>query len=312
MNTKSTIQHFNDDLNKIQNHQPTVTDRSSLDYTQELKIANRLLTFSSASVSQNRLVLKQRLIEKIRTKKRISPERPRFSFVSALSLCLILTILSLAIPPVRTFAQNIIQSIGNFLFVDQPTDAENYVATVQNGIPTPTPNPTIVAKITPQFYETKLLSVEDASAKAGYQVYLIDYIPEGYILTTRDVLFTGQTVTADTSYRMELDPPINNGFQFSGIIALEQTQTNEDTDPWIMRLGDIPVVEVNLRGTKGGWIEQIPIYPFQTENSEWDYARWNQLIWAENGYTFVLQTNMPADTLPLEELLKIAESVSPY
>jgi hypothetical protein len=44
-------------------------------------------------------------------------------------------------------------------------------------------------------------------------------------------------------------------------------------------------------------------------NGEWHYARWNQLIWSENGFTFVLQSNVPADMLSLEEMLKIAESI---
>lgn len=311
MNSKATIHRFNDDLNKIQNHQPTATDGLSIDYAQELLIANRLSTFSSAALSHDQLTIRKHLIEKVGIKPRSLQASPRFSFVSALAICLLLALFSLAIPPVRTFAQNIIQSIGNFLFVDEPTDAENYVATVQSGIPTPTPDPTIIAKITPQFYETKLLSSADASAKAGFTVYTTGYMPEGYTLNTRDVLFTGQTITSDTSYRKELDPPLHDGMQFSAIIALEQTLTNEDTDPWIMGLGDIPVVEVSLRGVKGGWIEQIPIYPFQNENGEWDYARWNQLIWAENGFTFVLQTNLPADMLPLEEMMKIAESLQP-
>jgi len=311
MNDKETIHRFNEDLNKILNHQTVEMDGVSTDYAQVLQVANQLSAFSSASLSQGRLHFKQHLLETVTNKSRAPQAKPRFSFVSALGIFLLLAFFSLAIPPVRTFAQEIVQNIGNFFFVDQPTDAENYVSTMQSGMPTATPDPTIVAKITPQFYETKLLSAAEASAKAGYSVYTIGDMPDGYTLSTRDVLFTGQTITADTSYRMELDPPLNDGLQSAAIIALEQTLTDATTDPWITGTGDIPVIEVSVRGVKGAWIEQIPIYPFQNEEGAWGYVRWNQLIWSENGFTFVLQTNLPAEILPLEEMLKIAKSLAP-
>ncbi len=66
-----------------------------------------------------------------------------------------------------------------------------------------------------------------------------------------------------------------------------------------------------VRGQPGVWLEQIPILPFQNQKGEWDYARWNQLVWIEDGYNFMLQTNMPSDILTLDELLKIAASLAP-
>ena len=310
MNDKNMMHRFNDDLIKIQNHQPVTSVETQDDYVQLLQIANQLTAFSSVPLSQNRQNIKQHLINTASNNSSRHHARPRLSFVTALGSCLILALFSMVIPPVRTFAQNILQNIGNFFFVDQPTDAENYVATMQSGIPTATLNPTLAARITPQVYESELLTAAAASAKAGFPVYTLGYVPDGFTLTDRDILFTGQTITADTSYRMELDPPLHDGLQMSAVIALDQTLTNENTDPWITGTGDIPVVEVTLRGVKGGWIEQIPIYPFQNEEGEWDYARWNQLIWSENGFTFVLQTNLPVDRLPLEEMLIIAESLT--
>ncbi|MDP3451237.1 MAG: hypothetical protein Q8R87_11710 [Anaerolineaceae bacterium] len=311
MNDKEMIRRFTEDLNKMQNQQPIEMDGLLTSYAQELQVANQLSAFSSATLSKTRLPMKQHLLEVASSKSRVPQAKLRFSFVSALGIFLLLALFSLAIPPVRAFAQEIVQNIGNFFFVDQPTDAENYVATMQSGTPTTTPDPTIVAKITPQFFETKILSVADASAKAGYAVYTIGEMPDRYTLSTRDVLFTGQTITTDTSYRMVLDPPLNDGLQFAAIIALAQTLTNEATNPWITGTGDIPVIEVSVRGVKGAWIEQIPIYPFQNEEGEWDYARWNQLIWSENGFTFVLQTNLPTNMLSPDELIKIAESIKP-
>jgi len=136
-------------------------------------------------------------------------------------------------------------------------------------------------------------------------------VPEGYTLSTRDVLQTGQSTTVDTAFRIELDPLLHNGEMMSGIIAIDQTLMKENADPWIMEIGENSIVDVTVRGQDGVWLEQIPIYPFQNEQGEWDYARWNQLIWSENGFNFVIQTNMPSDLLTLDDLLKIAESLKP-
>ena len=136
-------------------------------------------------------------------------------------------------------------------------------------------------------------------------------MPEGYTLSTRDVFQSAQSTTVATSFRMELNPPLHDGAQMSGIITIDQTLMNENADPWVMEIGENPIVDVNVRGQEGIWLEQIPIYPFQNEQGEWEYARWNQLFWSENGFNFVIQTNMPSDLLPLDELLKIAESLKP-
>ena len=309
MNNKKMIHRFNDDLAKIQNHQTITSTGENNDYTQTIRVANQLFAFSSAPLSQSRLQMRQRILENVSDQPRIQKAKFRFSFAAVLGVCLVLVLFLLTIPPVRAIAQTVLQQIGNFFFVNQPSDAENYVATIQSGTPTPTLDPTRAAGITPQFFESQLLTPAEASEKAGYPVYTFGYIPDGYTLSNRDILFTGQTITADTSYRMELDPPLQDGLQFAAIIALDQTLANETADPWIRGTGDIPVIEVKVRGVKGGWIEQLPVYPFQNEDGDWNYARWNQLIWSENGFTFVLQTNLPSDRLSLDQLLQIAESL---
>lgn len=310
MKDNKLIHRFNEDICKIQDGQPISTDDISSDYVQTLKVAEALSAFSSVSLSQTQNDLKQHLLEKIGSKPQLVQKKPRLSFVYALGLCALLALFSLTIPPVRAFAQELVQMIGNFVFINEPTDAEKYVASMQSGTPTSSPDPLMAGNTNSQVFESALLSAEEASAKAGFTVYVIGDMPESYTLDTRDVLFTGQTITADTSFRAELDPPLQDGLQSDAIIALEQTQTNENTDPWITGTGDIAVVEVNLRGVKGVWIEQIPIYPFQNEQGEWEYSRWNQLIWSENDFTFVLQTNVPTDLLSLADMLKIAESIT--
>jgi len=214
-------------------------------------------------------------------------------------------------PQGKAFAQSIIRRIGNFIITDKASDAEIYVATLQSGTPTPVNDPTLVCADCVEPVEVGLLTLSQASAKAGFPVYKPKYIPAGYRSSSRDVFISDSSITADMSYRMELDPPLHDGLQMAGIIAISQTLAKSDAQPWEKGIGDVPIKEITIHGLPGVWLEQIPVIPFQDSQGEWDFARWNQLMWAEDGYSFMLQTNMPADILPLEELLEIAESLAP-
>lgn len=233
--------------------------------------------------------------------------RPRYRALSvSLALIAILVLVTLTVKPVRALAQEIIRQIGNFALSNAPTDAEQYVATFESGAPTPTID---LQRVISEEQIAGRLTVAQASAKAGFPVYDAGYVPVGYQLASRDVLTSTQSTNIDVSYRMELDPPLHNGQQMAGIIAVEQILVYNGTQAWDKAVGDTPLIDVTVRGQPGVWLEQVPVIPFQNEQGEWDYARWNQLIWVEAGYTFTIQTNMPSDLLPLDELLKIAESL---
>ncbi len=236
--------------------------------------------------------------------------RRRFLNATTATL-LILILLVTTTPQGRALAQAIIYRIGNFVITNESSEAEKYVATLQSDIPTPTVDPNRVCTDCSEPVVAGRLTIAQASVKAGFPVYEPKYIPVGYQLSARDVLMTGSSITADASYRIELDPPLHDGLQMAGIIALGQTLVSRDAQPWEKGVGNVPIVDVNVRGQPGVWLEQIPVIPFQNQQGEWNYERWNQLVWAEGGYTFMLQTNMPSDMLSLNELLKVAESLAP-
>ena len=242
--------------------------------------------------------------------KRTTKNNIRVRTAFAMMVMVVIIAALIATPQGRAFAQEIIRRIGNFVITDEASDAEKYVATLQSGTPTPTVDPNWVCTDCPEPVVVGLLTIEQASAKAGFPVYEPTYIPLGYQLSSRDVLNTGSSITAHMSYRIELDPPLHDGLQMAGIIAISQTLVSSDAQPWETGVGDIPIVDVTVRGQPGVWLEQVPIIPFQDQQGEWDYERWNQLIWSEDGYNFMLQTNMPSDILPLAELLKMAESLA--
>ena len=235
--------------------------------------------------------------------------RPLRFALPAIAIAVFLVVFLLT-PQGRALGQDLLHRIGNFIFSNEPSDAEVYVATMQSGTPTPTVDPNWVCTDCPEPVIVGMLTQTQASDKAGFPVYVPTYISEGYSLVDRDVLFTDSSTTAHASYSMELDPPLHDGQQMSGIIAITQTLVADDAAPWETGVGDVPIVDVVVRGQPGVWLEQLPIIPIQNEQGEWDYARWNQLIWTESGYNFMIQTNMTSDLLPLDELLKIADGLT--
>lgn len=327
MTEQQWINNFIKDIDHLLSNGSAERSEAPEAYQKMLQLAQTLINTDTRSKSNIELSLRKRLldhaasgIELTQTTKnganrldvRRNPTlRRRHAFTIVLSVVAFLTILTFTIPPVRAFAQDLIRRVGNFIFINGPTDAEQYVATMQSGTPTPTVDPNWVCTDCIEPRVVGLLSVQESDSKAGFSVYAAGYIPVGYTLTTRDVLQTDQSTTVDTSYRVELNPPLHNGTQMAGIIAIGQTQMKETAAPWTMEIGENPIVDVTVRGQDGIWLEQIPIYPFQNEHGEWEYARWNQLFWSENGFNFVIQTNMPSDLLPLEEMLKIADSLKP-
>jgi hypothetical protein len=130
-------------------------------------------------------------------------------------------------------------------------------------------------------------------------------------MSSRDVFTSTDTTTVDTSYRKELDPPLHDGLQMAGIIAIDQLQNRISAQSWEKGVGDVPIVSVTVQGQPGIWLKDVPMTPFQDQYGQWYYERWNQLLWTEDGYDFIIQTNMPEDLLSLTEMLKIAESLTP-
>lgn len=285
-----------------------------------LDLAQQIFSHDTRPYSLVERPLRQTLLQRLGERKELfnlkgskpmkpfSP-RPHYrALIAALASVAILLLVTLTIPPVRALAQQVIHQIGSFAISNAPSDAEQYVATLESGTPTPTPYPNGDA---PEEMIAGMLTAAQASDKAGFPVYAAAYLPAGYQLYIRDVLTTTQSTTSDTAYRIELDPPLHNGAQMAGIIAIGQSLIASGAPAWEKGIGDTPLVDVTVHGQPGVWLEQVPVYPFQNDQGEWDYARWNQLIWAEAGYTFMIQTNMPSDLLPLVELLKIAESLRP-
>ncbi len=306
MKTNDVIKQFNTDIDNLMEKKRTGLDMDQDDAT---NLAAVLAAHDPSKKSRVEASLRKEMLDRIdnRNASIHRPMRWQYAVLAVIAvLCALFTI-----PSVRAVAQDIIRVIGDVIVSNAPTDAEEYVAALQSGTPTSTPDPSIQPCEDCGEQVVGLYSLDEVSQMAGFRAYAPEYIPEGYWLATRDIFDRSGPIMVTTDYRMELDPPLHDGLQMAGIIALQQIFDASGTYSWEMNVGDVPVVNVSVNGQPGVWLEQIPVIPVEDENGQWDYERWNRLIWEVDGFTFIIQTNMPSDLLPLEEVIRIAESLQP-
>ncbi len=306
MKTNDVIKQFNTDIDNLIEKKRTGLDMDQDDAT---NLAAVLAAHDPSKKSRVEASLRKEMLDRIdnRNASIHRPMRWQYAVLAVIAvLCALFTI-----PSVRAVAQDIIRVIGDVIVSNAPTDAEEYVAALQSGTPTSTPDPSIQPCEDCGEQVVGLYSLDEVSQMAVFRAYAPEYIPEGYWLATRDIFDRSGPIMVTTDYRMELDPPLHDGLQMAGIIALQQIFDASGTYSWEMNVGDVPVVNVSVNSQPGVWLEQIPVIPVEDENGQWDYERWNRLIWEADGFTFIIQTNMPSDLLPLEEVIRIAESLQP-
>jgi len=306
MKTNDVIKQFNTDIDNLIEKKRTGLDMDQDDAT---NLAAVLAAHDPSKKSRVEASLRKEMLDRIdnRNASIHRPMRWQYAVLAVIAvLCALFTI-----PSVRAVAQDIIRVIGDVIVSNAPTDAEEYVAALQSGTPTSTPDPSIQPCEDCGEQVVGLYSLDEVSQMAVFRAYAPEYIPEGYWLATRDIFDRSGSMMVTTDYRMELDPPLHDGLQMAGIIALQQIFDASGTYSWEMNVGDVPVVNVSVNSQPGVWLEQIPVIPVEDENGQWDYERWNRLIWEADGFTFIIQTNMPSDLLPLEEVIRIAESLQP-
>lgn len=214
--------------------------------------------------------------------------------LSGATLMLVLAA-SLALPPVRTFAEGILRQIGGVTLTDDPTAMER-----MDGQPAEVSDPNDPL---PTAAPPRLLSAGEASAIAGYPVYAAGALPEGYELVFRDAAVQDNGVTTVRTHYY--DQPAG---QFSGFVILSQDTYPADAEgplgEWAV--SDAPISDVTVRGVPGLWVEGAPIMGQVDLQGNVQTQGLNILIWEEEGYTFSLLTN----ALSLDEMQVIAGSLS--
>ena len=311
MKTNEFARHFNEALDLQFNGKDTAPRNLTAEDQSLLQLAERLEADISPRSKRHFEALKTSLLERIASKPRhLQPVR-RWSWAGTAAALVVLLAISLTIPPIRVFAQEILQKIGNYFFVNESTYAEQVVATLQSGTPTTTPDPMKACDncLDEQRTSIELASQAEASRLAGFRVYIPEHIPAGFSAEGTTVLETEQTVTASTSYRAPLPPELQDNFQTDAILSLSQTALKDNAELWSFETGGVEPLPVTLRGVEGAWLAEVPMQPYQDASGNWQYVKWNMLIWEEDGFQFKLQTNMPLQVLSKQELMTVAESL---
>ncbi|MCA0453823.1 MAG: DUF4367 domain-containing protein [Chloroflexi bacterium] len=295
MNHKDTVKAFNHDLDQFltTGEMPTLPVVAQ---DEPLRVLADQLAHTDLSADSQRLpTIRQHLLETASTLQ-ISRTQMRSSYPTwrglrmvaiGLTALLIISAIVLAVPPLRTFAQDVLRQIGAITVSNNPTGFDVYSAQ-----PTPPPNSTPIPNITPQVYEMRHLSVEQASALTGFRILIPAYLPPQYRSSSRDVWQrNGMNSVTVNYYNHKLDDGLS---LYQTIYDLNNPlQTRE------FPVGDAPITDVRVRGYNGVWAEQVSTWPLG--------AGINMLIWQEGEFTFMMQSQK----LPLAEMLKIAESLVP-
>lgn len=245
MTEKEQINYLNQMVENILQHKSVLNMDNSPEEAEITKLARLLTADDPTDQSQIKESVKEKIRMQTRQRKDTANKNQngspspihvlrltkRWIPLAAIALAGALLVFVFSVPSVKAFAEGFIIRIGNLIISEGPTDAQTYVATVQSGVPTATLDPNFVCTDCVEPGIAGLLTVSQASLKAGYPVFEAQYIPEGYQITSRDVYISGQTITTDTSYRMELATPLHGGEQISAVIAIGQTSFVEGSKP---------------------------------------------------------------------------------
>ena len=198
------------------------------------------------------------------------------------SLALVLTLA--AMPPARAWATTVLRQIGVLQLVEEAsprTEAPDTSEPLPTGTPIPADRP------------ARLTTVEQVAAEAGFQPLQPATLPEGYTLTELGVMeYIDDSLRPDgLGTFLHYTPAASEAF-----LDVQQSRFYGDA-PREVAIGDVPVVDVTVRGVPGVWLAGLPgVHPGE---------RLNMLLWWEDGFAFALQSNV----LGLEEVLPIAESL---
>lgn len=212
------------------------------------------------------------------------------------------------VPPLRSFAREVIRTIGNISITDEPTWAETQIEKMAQGTPMPTLEPTHTDTVS----YPGLLPLTTVSEKAGFQALAPGYVPPGYSLVAQDAFISdsGSGVTIEYDYLAAGVKPGQETLGDSDLLIIHEIEWLVGAEELVLNIGSANVTDVTVRGQPGVWIEGgilgLRATFYEGINQDLTPIPTNILLWVENGLTFEIQTYR----LPLDEVLKIAESLS--
>lgn len=214
-------------------------------------------------------------------------------------------------PTIRTQTKRVLFQIGHLVFTNEVTDAQK----AEPYLNTSWPTPPIEETSEPMVWVH--LSQEDASREAGFQVLVPHDVPEQ---------------EWERKYRPEWGNPkeISWGismspegvvhvycecFRFHSVNISQQKVMGGKLDEFA--IDNAHVNEIEVRGSRGYWIEDAPtgivggggsIWSLTEDDIIWQVTNENYLVWEEDGTLYIISGS---DELNLEDFQLVAESLAP-
>jgi hypothetical protein len=207
-----------------------------------------------------------------------------FALVFSLSL--------LAVPALRVMAYDVLRQIGviSFTTAERRPPAEPSAA---RGLPDPTSTPIPPAR------PTTFTTLDQLEAEAGFRPLAPAYLPQGYVLDEMAPMEylddSGRGEGMGTFMRYVL------AAQAEHYLDIQQTRFADDRQREFP-IGNNPIQDVTVRGRPGIWLEQALLDAADNPKPH----PLNVLLWEEDGFIHSLMS----DVLPLEELQRVADSLS--
>ncbi|HEY1016807.1 MAG TPA: hypothetical protein VGE07_29110 [Herpetosiphonaceae bacterium] len=216
------------------------------------------------------------------------PARPRAIRHWSMGLAVAVALVALlALPPIRTFATNILGQLGLVTFTNEPSIPEKLVAG------TPVPQAEAIAVVEVPSAAANQLTPAQLSAQIGAPVYAPPAMPAGWSL--------GYRVKADMA---DGGKGALSAFTLPDQSSLMLLQYPTRTVPMTSGVGAATVQQVTVGGNEGIWMEGIAITHDTLANT---LTRGNALSWEAGGFTFSLMHY----TWGLAEQKAFAEALTP-
>jgi hypothetical protein len=223
---------------------------------------------------------------------------PRRRLALAASTLVVIMMTVLVIPPLRSWAQDVLRQIGVITLTDEPTYAEKEVERLNNHEPAPTMVPVETDPDQPTCGILEPFDVTEASARVGFPVYEPSYLPQSgtFSLTGRDSLLGSDRIVSRSVYGNSTLPDT--------LMLMQAKPTDPSTQLWETP-DDATATDITINDLPATWIENYPddetLAHFQSSVA----TGVNLLIWEQDGYTFLLESFF----LPQNQMIQIAESL---
>jgi hypothetical protein len=303
------VQAFNrslDDL--IQKRRLPAAD---LDQPEEqmLAVAQSLLSHNFSALSQRRRSIRKATRE-AHVEMHLKLSLGRAVALGSVALIALFIVACAVSPEIRAKTREALLQIGHMIFTREPTDAQRSLAYLTRS------RPTITVEETPVPYDWGPLSEGEASLRAGFSVLVPGDVPE----QEWEKAFRPEWGNPkQTSWQIFEAPEggvwiLCDCFRFFPVRIHEQLVGDQDIREFA--IDDARLTEVQVRGTRGYWIEEAPTGLVGGGGSAWSLSE-DDIVWGITEESFLLRVEDSilfqiegSSELSLSDLLVVAGSLS--